>query len=208
MVVVQQAQELQWPTSWEEAEDFARRLTDALGCTIDDGIVETVVALNLLGFRTSQSCEGHLDEGLAYPWIDFQTGECPAWYEQAQEDAGREGQSPEEEEAALASLMARVSAYHHEDHPYTRLLSLLDAFYEARTDDDEEWRLIVHCMHPGYYRMCSACGYEANTWSEDTRAHFLLHAQVEMQAFTVFLKHLWQRKQDVFQTEAHTLSRW
>ncbi|MBO0781120.1 MAG: hypothetical protein J2P37_20060, partial [Ktedonobacteraceae bacterium] len=122
-----------------------------------------------------------------------QTGECPAWYEQAQEDASREGQRPEEEEAAIARLMALVNAYHHEDHPYTRLSALLDTFYEGREDSAEGWRIMVHCIHPGYYRLCSACGYEAHTWNQQTRTHKLSRAQAEMQAFTVFLKQLWQQ---------------
>ncbi len=41
--------------SWEEAEAFMRRITDGRGCAIDEGILEIVVALNLLGFPTCQS---------------------------------------------------------------------------------------------------------------------------------------------------------
>jgi hypothetical protein len=189
MVVVQQAQELQWPSTWDEAGAFARRLTDRLGYPIDEGIVEMVVALNVCGLPTSQSCAGHLDRGHPYPWIDFQTEECPAWYEQAQEDVCREGLNAEEEEAAVAHLMALVAAYHHKDHLYTRLEALLDTFYESRPDS--EWRVIVHCMRPGYYRMCSACGYTEDEWPENARAENLARAQAEMQAFTMFLKQLW-----------------
>lgn len=195
---MQHAQVVEWPSSWEEAVAFAGHLTDRLGCPIDGGILETVVALNLLGFWTSQSCEGHLDEGLPYPWIDFHLGECPAWYEQAQEEVCREGQSAEEEEVAINRLMKRVASYHHEIHPYTRLLALLDTFYQAKADSLEDWWIIVHCIHPGYYRICSACGYVADTWSEEICVHNLKRAQTEMQAFTVFLKQIWQGRQDGF----------
>jgi hypothetical protein len=186
MVVV--LQQLDWPATWEEAEAFAAHLVDRLGCPIDSGIREAVVALNLLDFPTSQSCEGHLDHGCSYPWIDFETGECPAWYEQAQEDACREGQSAEEEEAAVDRLMAQVAAYHHEEHLYTRLSALLDTFYESREECLEDWRIILYCMHPGYYRLCSACGYEADEWPAWARTENLARAQAEMQAFTSFLK--------------------
>lgn len=192
MVSMHQAWELAWPASWEEAVAFVGHLGDRLGCPIDAGILETVVVLNLLDFCTSQSCEGHFEEGLPYPWIDLYTGECPAWYEQAQEDIERAGQRPAEAEAAIQRLMAQVSAYHHKDHPYTRLSNLLDAFYEARPDDPEGWRIIIHCMRPGYYRVCSACGYEAYTWDEQLRSQKLLRAQAEMRAYTVFLKQRWQ----------------
>lgn len=186
MIVVQR--ELEWPASWEEARAFAGRIADRLGCPIDDGILETVVALNILGFRTCQSCEGHLEGGLPYPWIDFETGECPAWYEQAQKDVCREGQSAEEEEAAINRLMEQFAEYHHPDHLYTRLTALLDTFYESKADVPEDWRIILHCMQPGYYRLCSAYGYAADEWPETARAANLARGQVEMQAFTTFLK--------------------
>ncbi|WP_158043472.1 hypothetical protein [Skermanella pratensis] len=47
---------------------------DALGKGVDPGIRETVAVLNLLGFRTRQSCEGHVNEqgfGLPSPWVDI-----------------------------------------------------------------------------------------------------------------------------------------
>src|SRR5216683_6860035 len=56
--------------SWEEGRSEVSRFTDRLGSPIDEGIFDTVVVLNLLGFRTFQSCEGHLDHGCPYPWVD------------------------------------------------------------------------------------------------------------------------------------------
>lgn len=54
------SQEMKFPSaSWEEAEAFMRHITDGMGSSIDEGILETVIALNLLGFPTCQSCEGH-----------------------------------------------------------------------------------------------------------------------------------------------------
>lgn len=54
---------------WKElAEEFSH-VTDKIGRPIDEGIFEIVVALNMLGIHTRQSCEGHLDHGFAYPWI-------------------------------------------------------------------------------------------------------------------------------------------
>ncbi|HEU5383148.1 MAG TPA: hypothetical protein VFV38_47720 [Ktedonobacteraceae bacterium] len=181
-------QQLDWPSTWEGAKDFARHLTDRLGCPIDEGILETVIALNLLGFPTAQSCEGHLDRKYPSPWIDFFIEDCPEWYNQAQAESCREGLSAEEEEAAVDRLMALVDEYHHKDHLYTRLSALLDAFYEVRTDSPEDWRIILHCIHPGYYRMIPDCGYTADEWPQHERAENLARAQAEMQAFTVFLK--------------------
>lgn len=45
---------------------------DGLGLGIDEGIKHAVVVFNLAGFPTYGSCEGHLDWGCHYPWIDFE----------------------------------------------------------------------------------------------------------------------------------------
>ena len=55
---------------WIEVSEKFSHVTDKLGEPIDKGIFDTVVSLNILGFVTRQSCEGHLDHGLPYPWVD------------------------------------------------------------------------------------------------------------------------------------------
>lgn len=46
-------------------------MRDLLGNSVDEGIVFLVTALRLHGFRTEQSCEGHLDSGSGVPWVTF-----------------------------------------------------------------------------------------------------------------------------------------
>lgn len=58
--------------TWEEMASTFSRVTDTLGTKIDAGIFDTVVALNMLGIPTKQSCEGHLDWGVPYPWVALQ----------------------------------------------------------------------------------------------------------------------------------------
>ena len=58
---------------WQEMEKEVNSWTDALGLKIDPGIKKTVVVLNLLGFKTEQSCEGHIDWGRLYPWVSITT---------------------------------------------------------------------------------------------------------------------------------------
>lgn len=58
--------------TWEETAAYFRRVTDKLGKKIDTGIFETVVTLNMAGIATRASCQGHLDWGLPYPWIDLE----------------------------------------------------------------------------------------------------------------------------------------
>lgn len=57
--------ELAWEQKLREVEGFV----DASGRGMDEGIKETVAALNLLGLETSASCEGDVDEGIPVPWV-------------------------------------------------------------------------------------------------------------------------------------------
>lgn len=54
----------------EEVEHFH----DALDMPVDPGIKPMVVALRYLGFNTTASCEGHLDWGFPYPWVEIDSG--------------------------------------------------------------------------------------------------------------------------------------
>jgi hypothetical protein len=38
---------------------------------IDKKIIEVVAILNLIDIKTTQSCEGHLDRALPYPWVQI-----------------------------------------------------------------------------------------------------------------------------------------
>lgn len=58
---------------WQKMEHEVASWADALGRGIDSGIKNTVIVLNLLGFKTEQSCEGHSDGGEAYPWVSIIT---------------------------------------------------------------------------------------------------------------------------------------
>lgn len=53
-------------------------LADKLGMPVDEGIKSTVAALWLWDFPTTGSCEGHLDRGLAFPWVDIGVGDRKA----------------------------------------------------------------------------------------------------------------------------------
>src|SRR5712691_8019638 len=66
---------------WKQGIEHWECVTDRLGNPIDPGILEAVVALNLLSIQTTASCEGHLDSGHCYPWIDI------GYYDEDQEIA-------------------------------------------------------------------------------------------------------------------------
>ena len=59
--------------AWEDMEKKVASWGDALGMGIDPQIKKMVIILNLLDFKTMQSCEGHMDWGLPYPWVRMTT---------------------------------------------------------------------------------------------------------------------------------------
>lgn len=70
--------------TFEQALDAKRTelglITDNLGMPIEAGIMDTVAALQLLGFGTSGSCEGHGDWGCPWPWVNIEASSAaPEW---------------------------------------------------------------------------------------------------------------------------------
>jgi len=57
---------------WDEMANEVDHWVDAIGCPIDNDIKEIVVALNVMGIETRASCEGHLNRGCSYPWVDLE----------------------------------------------------------------------------------------------------------------------------------------
>lgn len=54
---------------WNNYLISLNKTTDNLGRPLDENIKDTVIALNLLGFRTMGSCEGHTDERILFPYM-------------------------------------------------------------------------------------------------------------------------------------------
>ena len=57
-----------------------RNTGDGQGRGLDENIIRPCVILNALGYKTRQSCEGHVEEYGTYPWIDL------IWDEKSGED--------------------------------------------------------------------------------------------------------------------------
>lgn len=55
-----------------DIEKEVDNLTDEVDEPVDANIKHAVIAMRYAGFRTTASCEGHLDHGFPYPWIDTQ----------------------------------------------------------------------------------------------------------------------------------------
>lgn len=54
---------------WDATMAKVMTWTDTLGKGIESGILEMVVACNVLGFHTAMSCEGHVNWGMPAPWV-------------------------------------------------------------------------------------------------------------------------------------------
>jgi hypothetical protein len=74
-------------SQWNNSLMTLDEISDRLGMPIDYGIREAVTGMNMLGFPTSGSCGGHLDEDrLAFPYLQGEeTGE-PTYRYAGEED--------------------------------------------------------------------------------------------------------------------------
>ncbi|MBI4709205.1 MAG: hypothetical protein HY764_03320 [Candidatus Portnoybacteria bacterium] len=130
---------------WRQAEQEIEGIGDKRRKGIDEGIKFTVVSLRVNGFGTTASCEGHLDRGLPWPWVDVESKLAESLigsphYNELREKAGsmlrREGKMIEEEKSEYQSL---VSAQIEENEKeYRRLSGLLEEFYGQESQKKEE----------------------------------------------------------------------
>lgn len=192
--------------SWQEAEALLSRVTDQMGQRIDAGILALVVGLNLLGFRTSASCEGHLSWGCPYPWIEFYQDVAAPDYEQAVEIAARPDMTPQDQLTARNQIEAHLTRFVQHDPLYQALGALLADYMvtkPARGSEDNQTAILLAPFAPGWYRLLAAEPSWWQRWDESERAEqtdwweqIPLHerqsklrcAQVEMMAFAAFLK--------------------
>lgn len=202
--IVDVSQSFQWErASWQEACAIVKQFEDRLGTPIDDGIFETVVVLNLLGFRTHQSCEGHLDHGCPYPWITVMDQERSRRYSQERNKLSKletQMQLRGTEEAFFQYIAAETTLriekhqWVWEDELHCRVKNLLNAFY---TSQDKAWqhsptRLYGNLQTPGICRIEPGSALHTHQMSDSLKASYLARSQAEMQTFTCFLKRRWQ----------------
>lgn len=180
---------------WNKIEEWAKLVVDGVGCSIDGGIFQTVVALNALGFMTTMSCEGHVDSrGLSVPWVDIS------------------GLMPEEEEAIRISIKSKwgeinqasekhntekVKKLSEEYHKLiyelkkptlelaSRLANLLEEFYETRNVSFFA-RLILD--EGPSMRLISQGALFQELYNKLEKQRRLKEFQKEMNDFTEFLK--------------------
>ncbi|MCP4356351.1 MAG: hypothetical protein GY793_12160 [Proteobacteria bacterium] len=100
-------------------------LTDRLGKKVDLGIFDLVVALRFCAFKTTGSCEGHIEREVSFaPWVSISTISLKY---------AKHIRENEQEKEAL------VKQENLEEH--ARLVDLLDIFYTKRNHVSPKYRL-------------------------------------------------------------------
>lgn len=187
---------------------------DGLGYPLDEGIKETVIVLNLLGFTTNGSCEGHLNWGCAYPWVDFSVKSPEGQAIETQIDqiylnGLRELMSkypeltfdelfgtPEGEEIKpmREKLYVLLDALYDLYNDIARssmkpLLDLIDQFYQDH-DVAEDQKLHIFFSNDIIRLVCQGWDVQDKRVGEE-REYYLKLNQQEMMAFTEFLKEIY-----------------
>lgn len=180
---------------WDTITATFQLVRDKLGKPIDHGIMETVVALNAFHIHTTASCEGHLQSGIAAPWVDIslkETDATKAIREEAEmlwktimlkEENGQHTQA-DQLMMKYRELIRRLQIPAGKDAE--KLAELLSEYYQARQASFLT-RLIISSAALTYRLESQGATFQA-ILDEKQRAERLHAYQEEMSAFTKFLK--------------------
>lgn len=184
---------------WNRTREKFRKVTDKLGCSIDEGILETVIVLNLLGLRTTQSCEGHLDRAVAAPWVDIEPPTTNEWEDLwIESDKAffaskklREQNGPKPEIKALFDKSKNLLKQARKPtlELAQKLMTILDEYYRDRYVVYDR-RITIIRMHRGA-RLESIGAYTQDINTHLVKKQKLKEYQDEMKEFTEFLKKMY-----------------
>lgn len=130
---------------WQEIEQEVEKIIDKKGKPVDEEIKQTIVSLKANDFLPIGSCEGHLDRGEDYPWVDIQSPlveklfRDPHYLELREKhrkivDGGR--QMAEEEKEEFSRLHSMI--IEETEKNYQRVLDILNEFYSAGLPESPE----------------------------------------------------------------------
>jgi hypothetical protein len=184
---------------WEQIATRFTQITDKIGMRVDSGILETVIVLNALGIETSASCEGHLDHGIAAPWIDIQavsasegSRRVAQMFTRADEAFERQNLPSADIEAMFAEAQReqkRIKSIHLEQRK--KLMEYLSTFYTDRHVPYDQ-QIVIHPRDTTGRARLESIGADLQLIVPPTlREQKLAEYQREMQAFTAFLKHIY-----------------
>lgn len=193
-------------TKWKEIVSSVEKITDKLGKKIDSGIKETVVAFLANDFNTDGSCEGHLNHGRPYPWIDItRTPQSNKFKEEKSillsqiKDKGYKTffYIPEtDKELYLKFVELRNEAMAYNKEVRNKIKSLMDSFYFSHIPLSTDYVLTFD--ENNRIEPISGAGLGKENWqkfesriklmSPEEKNNYLKNCQDEMKAFTEFLK--------------------
>jgi hypothetical protein len=176
-------------TVWKQKLSEMDHLQDGLGTGLDQGIKETVAVLQLLGVHTRASCEGHIDHGIAAPWIDVESPNpvladfrrFSIKFSEMADALEADGEVADAVYEKLHDLRKRIS--YIEALEYKKLIPYLDEFYLGKDVYYEE-RLIIDFRG----RLICQGALLQPAEAKETQAIRLQAYQEEMRDFTEFLK--------------------
>lgn len=184
-------------TEWNMLIADFGKIADKTGTSIDDGILETVVALNALSFPTSASCEGHLNWGIAAPWVDIEPKKTDSTDRLREEmkEKWDEAKTKEKNGTQKSEIEQLLNKYHELEaeikHPTLllaqKVLLLLSEFYVDKATSTDS-RLIVKTIGLYTIRLESQGSIIQEIRETDERKNKLEVYQKEITVFTAFLK--------------------
>lgn len=148
--------------AWIRGEREVAELTDGLNHPVDGGIRPLVTALRALGLPTIGSCEGHVDHGYPFPWVQFQHG-------------------PVEEPGGATSTVR------YDMRPVKSLNQLIYEFSAGRRVAPGLAVLWVLVWTNGFSRLQSVGGQERGIRAPKEEEEFLAASRKEMESFARFL---------------------
>lgn len=196
--------------TWDQMSNDVDHWIDGIGAPIDREIKEIVIALNIMGIKTTASCEGHFDHGHLYPWVDLEISSNEI--EKLMAEMRQKLEQIEIEETSLEKKYPDLSYQARLDLPEAKhLLELYkERFLLSRSYDQTQ----MHCLEPvnrllnQFYenrhvsydrilisdmggRLRSIGADRQVTRSEDEQSFKLVEYREEMKAFATFLKEVY-----------------
>lgn len=129
--------------AWEQKRKEVDEITDIVGHKIDEGIKETVVAFDINDLPTHNSCEGHIDHGFPYPFVEVTAGEEPRWKYEGQEELFKkvaEEKDIQLEKIERESFQWDVDLYEEVENETGKRLNLKDEKELTETEEYKEWK--------------------------------------------------------------------
>lgn len=164
---------------WSRIEIRVNSITDRLGLGIDNRIRESIVALQVLGFVTTASCEGHVKHGLAAPWINIGKKVPREILIKKREAKGYLNDNDAEKIRSVTKKNLKGQI---------RLMQLLDKFYEERKVSSDVRLVINQFGIYGNSWLKSAGEVFQQIRPKERREKKLRRYQREMKDFTEFIK--------------------